>query len=209
MDSIETKLTNVKTAWQQFYTSMGLEDVFKGALDIITQIINNINKMSKFEAITSIFNIFQAIKGLVMGIFAGVTSEFSKVQNLGKDFLSMFKQQPSMKVDTAQPKQEIESLKKLLIDALQRELKLDVSSAKATLKTLGIDTKGMVAPTGTTFETGIATNTFFFRDFSKQSQGLVRIAGEIFDKDNRAELTNGNIPSEVQKIFNQTFGKNA
>lgn len=204
MDSIETKLTNVKTAWQQFYTSMGLEEVFKGALDVITQIINNINKMSKFEAITSIFNIFQAIKGLVMGIFAGVTSEFSKVQNLGKDFLSMFKQQASMKVDTAQPKQEVESLKQLLINALQQKLNLDVSGAKATLKTLGIDTTGLVAPTGTTFRS-IAPLPGY-QGIAKQASNLNL---ETFTAKQFTKLIHEGKGKTITDEFNRVFGKDA
>ena len=47
MDSIETKLNQLKVTFQEFYTSSGVEDLIKGILDFVTRIINTMNSMPK------------------------------------------------------------------------------------------------------------------------------------------------------------------
>lgn len=81
MDSIETKIQQVKTAWEQFYSSMGIEDLFKGVLDVITRILTNLNKMGKGSALLNFFNIFKALKGLVKIVFGDITNSISKFFN--------------------------------------------------------------------------------------------------------------------------------
>ena len=99
MDSIESKLTNVKTAWQQFYASMGLENVFKGALDVITQIINNINKMSKGNAIMTFFNLFNGVKNLVMGLVTNIIGLFSHIKSMGQESIAPLQKQQNITVN--------------------------------------------------------------------------------------------------------------
>jgi len=71
LDSIETKITQVTNAWQQFYLNIGLEDVWKGALTGITNILNTLNEVPKFfgkiptVAIGIISNAISLIRGLV------------------------------------------------------------------------------------------------------------------------------------------------
>ena len=69
MDSIETKLQQVKTAWTQLYSSMGLEKLFKGALDITTKILQNFNKLGKANALMNLFTILKGAKTLINGVF--------------------------------------------------------------------------------------------------------------------------------------------
>lgn len=88
MDSIASKVEQVKTSLQQFYSSMGFEEIFKGALDWINKILNNINKMSKVQAFTSIFNIIKSLKNVVMGmfnLFEGRIQKISKSFQLNPD----------------------------------------------------------------------------------------------------------------------------
>lgn len=47
LDSLETKIQQVQTAWQQFYTTLGAEDIWKGSLDGIKNLIDNLNSMPK------------------------------------------------------------------------------------------------------------------------------------------------------------------
>ena len=47
MDSLESKIQNLKNAWQGFYANLGLEEVFKGALSAVTTLINRLNSMPK------------------------------------------------------------------------------------------------------------------------------------------------------------------
>ena len=208
MDSIESKLTNIKTAWQQFYTSLGLEDLFKNTLDIITQIINNINKMSKAEAIITIFNIFNALKGLVMGIFAGISAEFSKIKNMGNEALSEFKRQQEVKIDTAQPKQELERLNKILLEIFKQKLNLDVSEAKAKLEALGFKTKELVQR-GTNIGTNLTTNAPMYASMAQQAQGLNTGVFSAAQLNQLLGLSSHRNAKKLTDEFNRVFGKDA
>ena len=71
MDSLETKINQVQVAYQQFYTTLGIESVWKGALDGIKNFINNLNGLPKVfgkipvGAITIIANALRLIKNLL------------------------------------------------------------------------------------------------------------------------------------------------
>lgn len=75
MDSIESKMQQMKNAWEQFYSSMGFENLFKGVLDTITKVLNNLNKLGKGQALLSIVNIFNVIKNLVKVVFGGIGNQ--------------------------------------------------------------------------------------------------------------------------------------
>ena len=47
MDSITTKWTQLQTAFQEFYTSTGVQDLIKGILDAVTTVLNRLNIFSK------------------------------------------------------------------------------------------------------------------------------------------------------------------
>ena len=47
LDSIETKIEQVRVAYQQFYTTIGVENVWKGALDGLKNYINYLNSLPK------------------------------------------------------------------------------------------------------------------------------------------------------------------
>lgn len=47
LDSVESKLEQVKVAYQQFYTTMGVETMWKGALDGLKNYINYLNGLPK------------------------------------------------------------------------------------------------------------------------------------------------------------------
>ena len=79
LDSIETKINQVTTAWQQFYLNVGLEDAWKGALTGITNILNTLNKMPKafgkfpIVAIGVVTNAITLIRGLINSAIQSVT----------------------------------------------------------------------------------------------------------------------------------------
>lgn len=70
LDSLEAKLNQVQTAWQEFYTTIGFQDVWKGFLDGATQVLNTLNHFDKafnvipVVAINAIHNIIRAAKGV-------------------------------------------------------------------------------------------------------------------------------------------------
>ena len=95
MDSLETKIQGVKTAWEQFYNSMGIEKMFKGVLGTVTKIINNLSKMSKPAAFGTIINLFKGIKTLITGISSGISGTFQKLQGNAQNTIGNLKSQLS------------------------------------------------------------------------------------------------------------------
>ena len=87
LDSIETKITQVTNAWQQFYLNIGLEDVWKGALTGITNILDTLNEMPKVlnkipvVAIGIIANSISLIRTLING---GITQISGFIVNRGQ-----------------------------------------------------------------------------------------------------------------------------
>ena len=71
MDSIESKMNQVQVAAQQFYTTLGAEGVWKGALDGIRNYIDGLNNLPKLfgkvpvGAIVMISNLISVIKGVL------------------------------------------------------------------------------------------------------------------------------------------------
>jgi chemotaxis regulatin CheY-phosphate phosphatase CheZ len=46
MDSLETKLNNLKNAWDTFITGITNSQVIKAAVDLLTQLLNIVNKVT-------------------------------------------------------------------------------------------------------------------------------------------------------------------
>lgn len=63
-ESLETKLNNLRTAWTEFTTSIADSNLIKGAVDLLTQILNTVN------AITDAFGSFSGAVKLAVGSFA-------------------------------------------------------------------------------------------------------------------------------------------
>ena len=63
-ESLETKLNNLRTAWTEFTTSIADSNLIKGAVDLLTQILNTVN------AITDAFGPFSGAVKLAAGSFA-------------------------------------------------------------------------------------------------------------------------------------------
>ena len=63
-ESLETKLNNLHTAWTEFTTSITDSNLIKGAVDLLTQILNTVN------AITDAFGPFSGAVKLAAGSFA-------------------------------------------------------------------------------------------------------------------------------------------
>ena len=85
MDSIETKINQLKTAFQEFYTNTGIEDLIKGLLDYATSIINTFNDMPKFfdtipvYALTVLARLIVVVKSFSLKILGAVNDIVSKI----------------------------------------------------------------------------------------------------------------------------------
>lgn len=87
MDSIETKLNQLKVTFQEFYTSSGIEDLIKGILDFVTRIINTMNSMPKLfgkipvAAIGVVAQIISSLKNLstkLLGVIDNLAETLAK-----------------------------------------------------------------------------------------------------------------------------------
>ena len=91
MDSLESKIQNLKNAWQGFYANLGLEEVFKKGLDFLTGVINRLNNMPKLlgkipvVAITIITNAVNVIKGLATSFINYVVKEVDRIRDALKN----------------------------------------------------------------------------------------------------------------------------
>ena len=62
LDSLETKLNNLSTSFQQFYMSLANGETFGGAIEGITKFIEGLNKLGNFSAIANIVGILSSLK---------------------------------------------------------------------------------------------------------------------------------------------------
>lgn len=78
LDSIESKLNQVQVAYQQFYTTIGIENAWKAFLDGATTVINTLNGLPKLfgklpiSAINAISSIIIIIKRLGLSLLSSV-----------------------------------------------------------------------------------------------------------------------------------------
>lgn len=78
LDSLESKIEQVRVAYQQFYTTIGIESVWKGFLDGAKNVVNTLNRMPKLfgtlpiGAINAIAQIIAAIKHLAISGLTGI-----------------------------------------------------------------------------------------------------------------------------------------
>ena len=76
LDSIESKLNQVQVAYQQFYTTLGVENVWKGLLDGATNVINTLNSFPKLFG------------KLPVGALAAISNVIVLIKNLGEKAIS-------------------------------------------------------------------------------------------------------------------------
>ena len=92
LDSIEAKIEQVKVAYQQFYTTVGIEDVWKGLLDSTKNVINTLNGLPKLfgkipvNAVALIYDIITLIKGvLIHGLTSLAAEVVSRVRDITQE----------------------------------------------------------------------------------------------------------------------------
>lgn len=79
LDSIESKVQQVKTSFQEMYMNLGIEDIFKGALDWLNKILQNLNKLNLGQVLSIAITAFRNIKDVVMDIFASARKGYEKI----------------------------------------------------------------------------------------------------------------------------------
>lgn len=81
LDSLETKLNALSTSFQQFYMNIVNGDTFKWLIDLVTNVLNGLNKIGTSTTILTGVTLVKAIKtfsSFVLGNFSGLFSEIRK-----------------------------------------------------------------------------------------------------------------------------------
>ena len=80
LDSLESKINQVQVAYQQFYTTIGIEDAWKGFLDITKNVIDNLNNLPKVfgkipaAAVIVIMNLITLVRTLLHSLMADLAT---------------------------------------------------------------------------------------------------------------------------------------
>ena len=143
MDSLETKIQNVKNAFQGFYGNLGLESVFKGALDVITNIINRLNAMPKafgkipVAAIGMVANIINIIKTLGTTLITIAASQWNQIKKIIETSIA-----EGARTGTQEAKQEMAKLNPEQVAKNKKWVRgTAISAAGAGLSTLALTMK--------------------------------------------------------------------
>lgn len=87
LDSLESKLNQVQVAYQQFYTSIGAENLWKALLDGSTNFINSLNNLPKLfnkvplGAIAVITNTLSLIKSILLNGLTTIGTQWKDILN--------------------------------------------------------------------------------------------------------------------------------
>ena len=94
LDSLQAKIEQVQVAYQQFYTTIGIEDAWKSALGWIKNIIDNLNSLPKVfgkipvSAGIAIANLISVIKTVLFAGLQVITTEWAKIMRQTQDVAS-------------------------------------------------------------------------------------------------------------------------
>lgn len=87
LDSLESKINQVQVAYQQFYTTIGIEDVWKGFLDGAKNVINTLNSFPKLfgkipvGAVAAIYNIITLVKSVLLSQLEQLAAKWKDITN--------------------------------------------------------------------------------------------------------------------------------
>lgn len=85
LDSLEAKINQVQVAYQQFYTTIGIEEAWKSALGFVRQFIDSLNSLPKvfgkipINAANAIYTVVSLAKNSLLGLLAQLASQFRAI----------------------------------------------------------------------------------------------------------------------------------
>ena len=92
LDSLETKMNNIKTGFQQFYMSIFNGEDFKGILDVITNVITSLNRMGPALGALNVLNLINQIKMIGQLLVKSFSSGLSRIASARKEMQERFSQ---------------------------------------------------------------------------------------------------------------------
>ena len=91
LDSLESKLNQVQVAYQQFYTTIGIENVWKALLDSTTNVINTLNGLPKLfgvipaNAISMVYSVITLIKTVLLNGSSSIATTIKDILDQTKN----------------------------------------------------------------------------------------------------------------------------
>ena len=90
LDSLETKMNNIKTSFQQFYMSIFNGEDFKNILDIINNVIKSLNRIGPLLGSLNVLNLINQIKMVGQLLINSFSNGLSKVQKSRREWQDAF-----------------------------------------------------------------------------------------------------------------------
>lgn len=95
LDSLETKLTNIKTNFQQFYMEIINGPLVGGLIDIVNNLMSGLNKLGTWNGLMTLINVITGIKTslkLLVKAFSGTAGDiYSNWKNMQNNWLVLAK----------------------------------------------------------------------------------------------------------------------
>lgn len=158
MDSISTKIQELKTAWQQLYASLGIEKVIKGILDTITKVLKQLSSYNLSGLIASLIQNFITLKKV-----------FKLVFNSGEKQLNTFVEYWNSK------KRDMETPIKITLDTSQAEQQADALAARIANAKEGRTTTNAAPATS-----AATANGQYYAKVLKESKSLQSLVGSNY-----------------------------
>ena len=79
LDSLETKITNIKTSFQEFYMSIINGPLISAALEGINNILKGFNKLGNWQAILNIAGFIRSVKSIAKLLVSAISPSFSSI----------------------------------------------------------------------------------------------------------------------------------
>ena len=90
LDSLETKMNNIKTSFQQFYMSIFNGEDFKNILDIINNVIKSLNRVGPLLGSLNVLNLINQIKMVGQLLINSFSNGLSKIQKSRQEWQDAF-----------------------------------------------------------------------------------------------------------------------
>lgn len=131
MDSISTKIQELKTAWQQLYASLGIEKIIKGVLDTVTKIIKQLSNYDIGRIFVSLIQNFVVLKKTLKLIFNTGESGIKKITTKYNELRKLIEEPIKITLDTSQAEQQLRNLNQKVQSAANGTLSANSSSTTA------------------------------------------------------------------------------
>lgn len=110
MDSVSTKIQEVKTAWQQLYASLGIEKIIKGILNIVTKVMKQLASYKIGALISSLVQNFIVLKKVLKLAFNSGDKYLNSFTQKFNEAKNKMQEPIQITLDTSKAEQQLNDL---------------------------------------------------------------------------------------------------